>query len=176
MNFAQFKKSGHWPTLATSFLYFDVSFMVWTMLGALGALIAPSLSLTAQQKFLMVSTPILSGALLRIALSLLVDRIGTKTTGILAQIVVMAGLAIAWKAGLSSLDQALTLGVVLGLAGASFAVALPQSGRWYPPQMQGVVLGLAGAGNIGVVIDHLTAPRIAAAYGWQSVFGAALLP
>src|ERR1051326_4020388 len=176
MKISQLKQSGHWPTLLTSFLYFDVSFMVWTILGALGALIAPTLGLDAQQKFLMVSTPILSGALVRIALSLLVDRIGTKTTGILAQIVVMVGLAVAWKAGLSSLDQALTLGVVLGLAGASFAVALPQSGRWYPPNMQGVVLGLAGAGNVGVVIDHLLAPRIAATWGWQSVFGAALIP
>ena len=176
MNIAQFKKSGHWPTLATAFLYFDVSFMVWTMLGALGALIAPALGLNAQQKFLMVSTPILSGAILRIALSLLVDRIGTKNTGIIAQIVVMIGLFVAWKAGIHNLQQALALGIVLGLAGASFAVALPQSGRWYPPHMQGVVLGLAGAGNVGVVIDHLLAPRIAAAWGWQSVFGAALVP
>jgi MFS transporter, NNP family, nitrate/nitrite transporter len=88
----------------------------------------------------------------------------------------MAGLAIAWKVGISSLNEALALGIVLGLAGASFAVALPQSGRWYPPHMQGVVLGLAGAGNVGVVIDHLIAPRIAAAWGWQSVFGAALIP
>ena len=176
MKLSQLKESGHWPTLLTSFLYFDVSFMVWTLLGALGALIAPSLGLNASQKFLMVSTPILSGALLRIVLSLLVDRIGTKNTGILAQLVVMAGLAVAWKTGLSSLNQALVLGLVLGLAGASFAVALPQSGRWYPPHLQGVVLGLAGAGNIGVVIDHLAAPRIAAAFGWKAVFGAALLP
>lgn len=176
MNIAQLKKSGHWPTLATSFLYFDVSFMVWTILGALGALIAPQLGLDAQQKFLMVSTPILAGAVLRIALSMLVDRIGTKTTGIIAQLVVMAGLAVAWQFGLSSLNQALVLGVVLGVAGASFAVALPQSGRWYPPHMQGVVLGLAGAGNVGVVIDHLLAPRIAAAWGWQAVFGFALIP
>jgi len=176
MNIAQFKKSGHWPTLATAFLYFDVSFMVWTMLGALGALIAPDLSLNAQQKFLMVSTPILSGAVLRIALSLLVDRIGTKNTGIIAQLIVMLGLLVAWKLGIHNLNQALALGVVLGLAGASFAVALPQSGRWYPPHMQGVVLGLAGAGNVGVVIDHLLAPRIAAVWGWQSVFGAALVP
>ena len=176
MNIAQFKKSGHWPTLATSFLYFDVSFMVWTILGALGAMIAPQLGLNAQEKFLMVSTPILAGAVLRIALSMLVDRIGTKTTGIIAQLVVMAGLVVAWQFGLSSLNQALALGVVLGVAGASFAVALPQSGRWYPPHMQGVVLGLAGAGNVGVVIDHLLAPRIAAAWGWQSVFGFALIP
>lgn len=176
MKLAQLRQSGHWPTLLTSFLYFDVSFMVWTILGALGALIAPDLGLNAQQKFLMVSTPILAGAFLRIALGLLVDRIGTKTTGLIAQVVVMAGLAVAWQMGLSSLNQALLLGLVLGVAGASFAVALPQSGRWYPPQMQGVVLGLAGAGNVGVVIDHLAAPRIAAAYGWQAVFGVALIP
>ena len=176
MNLVQLRQSGHWPTLLTSFLYFDVSFMVWTILGALGAMIAPALGLNAQEKFLMVSTPILAGAFLRIVLSLLVDRIGTKRTGLLAQVVVMLGLAVAWRAGLSTLGQALALGVVLGLAGASFAVALPQSGRWYPPQMQGVVLGLAGAGNVGVVIDHLAAPRIAAVYGWQAVFGAALIP
>lgn len=176
MKLAQLKEAGHWPTLLTSFLYFDASFMVWTILGALGALIAPALGLTAQEKFLMVSTPILAGAFLRVALSLLADRIGTKNTGLLAQLVVMAGLMLAWRFGLSSLGQTLALGLVLGLAGASFAVALPQAGRWYPPHLQGVVLGLAGAGNIGVVIDHLLAPRIAAAHGSSAVFGAALVP
>jgi NNP family nitrate/nitrite transporter-like MFS transporter len=176
MKLSQLKESGHWPTLLTSFIYFDVSFMVWTLLGALGGLIAPTLGLDAGQTFLMVSTPILSGAFLRIVLSLLVDRIGNKNTGIVAQLVVMAGLALAWQFGIHSLGQALALGIVLGLAGASFAVALPQSGRWYPPHLQGVVLGLAGAGNVGVVIDHLLAPRIAATHGWQAVFGAALIP
>jgi NNP family nitrate/nitrite transporter-like MFS transporter len=176
MNTTTSDKPGHWPTLMTSFLYFDVSFMVWTMLGAMGALMAATLGLDAQQKFLMVSMPILSGAVLRLMLALVVDRIGTKTTGILAQLTVMAGVTVAWLKGVNSLDQALILGVVLGLAGASFAVALPQAGRWYPPEKQGMVLGLAGAGNIGVVIDQLTAPRIAAAHGWQSVFGAALIP
>ncbi len=68
------------------------------------------------------------------------------------------------------------MGTVLGFAGASFAVALPQAGRWYPPHMQGVVMGLAGAGNIGTVLDALFAPRLAAAYGWKSVFGLALIP
>ncbi|HVU18603.1 MAG TPA: MFS transporter [Candidatus Didemnitutus sp.] len=174
--FSQLRQAGHWPTLLVAFLYFDVSFMVWTLLGALGALIAPALGLSAQQKFLVVSLPILSGAVFRVALGLLVDRIGTKLTGLLAQLVVMAGLAVAWRLGIPSFTAALALGVVLGVAGASFAVALPQAGRWYPPHLQGVVLGLAGAGNLGVVLDHLLAPRIAAVWGWQSVFGAALVP
>lgn len=170
------KKSGHWPTLLTAFLYFDFSFMVWTVLGPLGAQIGDSLHLSDQQKGFMVATPILSGAILRILLGLFVDRIGAKMTGIIAQIIVMVGLLFAWIFGLKNYEATLLLGVVLGFAGASFAVALPQAGRWYPPNMQGVVMGLAGAGNIGVVLDSLFAPRLAAAYGWQNVFGIALIP
>ncbi len=176
MKLSDLKSSGHWPTLLTAFLYFDFSFMVWTVLGPLGAQIGESLHLSAQQKGLMVAVPILSGAILRIALGLLVDRIGAKRTGILAQLVVIAGLAFAWLAGLPTYEATLFMGLMLGFAGASFAVALPQAGRWYPPNMQGVVMGLAGAGNVGVVIDALLAPRLAAAYGWKSVFGLALIP
>ena len=176
MNLSDLKKSGHWPTLLTAFLYFDFSFMVWTVLGPLGAQIGEALHLSPEQKGLMVAVPILSGAFLRILLGLLADRIGTKNTGLLAQVVVMLGLLAAWRAGLPSFSAALAFGTVLGFAGASFAVALPQAGRWYPPHMQGVVMGLAGAGNVGVVLDALIAPRLAAAYGWRSVFGLALIP
>ncbi|WP_038171302.1 nitrate/nitrite transporter [Verrucomicrobium sp. BvORR106] len=176
MKFADLKNSGHWPTLLTTFLYFDFSFMVWTVLGPLGAQIGESLHLDAGQKGLMVAVPILSGAILRLVLGMLVDRIGAKTTGILAQIIVMLGLAGAWLLGVQSFATVLTLGFVLGFAGASFAVALPQAGRWYPPRLQGVVMGLAGAGNVGVVLDSLIAPRLANAYGWQSVFGFSLIP
>lgn len=150
--------------------------MVWTVLGPLGAQIGEALHLSPQQKGLMVAMPILSGAFLRIALGLLVDRIGAKTTGILAQIVVMVGLLGTWMLGLPHFASTIILGLILGFAGASFAVALPQAGRWYPPNMQGVVMGLAGAGNVGVVLDSLIAPRIAQAYGWQAVFGLALIP
>jgi len=176
LNLSALKKSGHWPTLLTAFLYFDFSFMVWTVLGPLGAQIGEALHLDDAQKGLMVAVPTLSGAFLRIVLGLLVDRIGGKNTGIIAQIVVMGGLAYAWLAGLSGFGDTLFLGALLGFAGASFAVALPQAGRWYPPNMQGVVMGLAGAGNVGVVLDSLIAPRVAKAYGWQSVFGLALIP
>jgi NNP family nitrate/nitrite transporter-like MFS transporter len=176
LKLSDLKSSGHWPTLLAAFLYFDFSFMVWTVLGPLGAQIGESLHLSAQQKGLMVAIPILSGAFLRIALGLLVDRIGAKNTGIIAQLIVVAGLVFAWLLGLPNYQATLLMGMVFGFAGASFAVALPQAGRWYPPNMQGVVMGLAGAGNIGVVIDSLCAPRLATAYGWKSVFGFTLIP
>ena len=178
MKFSDLKTSGHWPTLVSSFLYFDYSFMVWTLLGVLANQIAApeSLNLTPQQRFFMVSVPILFGGLFRLVLGVLVDQIGAKRTGILAQLVVMSGLLFAWQVGLKNFEATLLMGMVLGVAGASFAVAIPQAGRWYPPHMQGLVMGLAGAGNIGVVIDSLLAPRLAAHFGWQAVFGFALIP
>ena len=178
LNLSTLKKAGHFPTLVTAFLYFDYSFMVWTLLGVLANQIAApeSLNLSAQQRFFMVSVPILFGGAFRLALGLLVDRIGAKRTGIIAQLVVMSGLAVAWFFGLNNYEATLAMGAVLGVAGAVLGVAMPQAGRWYPPNMQGLVMGLAGAGNIGVVIDSLLAPRLAAAYGWQSVFGFALIP
>src|SRR5436190_16447378 len=106
LNWSRFKREGHWPTLASAFLYFDFSFMVWTLLGVLGAQIAApeSLNLSPQQKGFMVAVPILSGAILRIALGLLVDRIGAKNTGIFAQIIVIFGLAMAWLVGLKNYE------------------------------------------------------------------------
>lgn len=38
MKLSDLKTAGHWTTLVTSFLYFDYSFMVWTLLGVAGAL------------------------------------------------------------------------------------------------------------------------------------------
>jgi MFS transporter, NNP family, nitrate/nitrite transporter len=176
LKLSELKSAGHLPTLLTAFLYFDFAFMVWTVLGPLGTLIGEALHLNAAQKGMMVAVPILSGAFLRIVLGLLVDRIGAKNTGIASQVVVIGALAYAWLGGLPSYGHVLFFGSLLGFAGASFAVALPQAGRWYPPHMQGVVMGLAGAGNVGVVLDALIAPRVAVAYGWQAVFGLALIP
>jgi len=176
MNLNEFKKAGHWPTLLAAFLYFDIGFMAWTSLGPLMVYIAKDMGLTVDEKFTLVAIPVLSGAVLRIPLGLLADLIGPKLTGILAQAFVMLGAAIVWQFGLGNKLSVELFGLVLGVGGASFAVALPQAGRWYPPQYQGVVMGIAGAGNMGVVLDTLFAPSIAANFGWRAVFGALLIP
>ena len=118
MKLSELKTAGHWPTLVTAFLYFDYSFMVWTLLGVLANQIAApeSLNLTQQQRFFMVSVPILFGGLFRLVLGLLVDRIGAKTTGIFAQLVVIAGLSVAWLVGLKNYEATLLMGGVLGVA------------------------------------------------------------
>ena len=174
--FKDLKGQGHAPTLFMAFLYFDMSFMVWTMLGPLSTEIAEALALTghimtASEKATLLSLPILSGAFLRILLGFGVDKLGAKTTALMAQTVVIASLVTAYLLGDTiTYNQLLIVALGLGFAGASFAVALPQAGQWYPPKSQGIVLGIAGAGNIGVVIDFLFAPKIAEKWGWEAVF------
>ncbi len=171
-----FLKAGHLPTLFAAFFYFDMAFMVWVILGPLGVQIAKSLHLDPAQKGMMVAVPLLSGALLRVVNGVLVDRIKPKLTGVIGQVLVLAGLGIAWLHGIQSYHQLLVLGVVLGLAGASFAVALPLASRWYPPEYQGIALGIAGAGNSGTVFAALFAPKLAVALGWINVLGLAMIP
>ncbi len=176
MNIKEFKQAGHWPTLLSAFLYFDVSFMVWVVLGPLSLYITQDLHIPLAEKFTLVAIPILFGAFLRIPLGMLADQIGPKRAGQLAQLVVMAAMGYVFLFGLHSKLDVEILGIFLGLAGASFAVALPQASRWYPPKFQGVVLGIAGAGNLGVVLDSMIVPALAESFGWQAVFGFLLIP
>ncbi len=176
MKLDDFKKAGHWPTLLAAFLYFDIGFMAWVSLGPLMVYITREMNLPVEEKFTLVAIPVLAGAIFRIPLGLLADRIGAKSTGIAAQLVVMLGVAAVWWFGLDNKLSVEFFGILLGVGGASFAVALPQASRWYPPQYQGVVMGIAGAGNVGVVLDTLFAPSIAANYGWRTVYGALLIP
>ena len=172
----EFLKAGHLPTLLSAFFYFDMSFMVWVLLGALAVQMSADLGLTAAQKGFMVALPVLAGALLRIVFGILVDRIRPRRAGIIGQVIVIVGLTAAWLVGIESYSGTLVLGLILGVAGASFAVALPLASRWYPPQFQGTALGIAGAGNSGTVFASLFAPGLAVLVGWNNVLGLAALP
>jgi hypothetical protein len=84
-------------------------------------------------------------------------------------------LFLAWRFA-SSPSHFYVLGFFLGISGASFAVALPLVSRWYPPEYQGLAMGIAGAGNSGTLLATLFAPRLAERFGWASMFGFAMLP
>jgi NNP family nitrate/nitrite transporter-like MFS transporter len=171
-----FFKAGHLPTLLSAFFYFDMSFMVWVLLGALAVQMSADIGINAAQKGFMVAVPVLAGALLRVVFGILVDRLKPRRAGIIGQLIVIGGLSLAWLIGVHTYAGTLGLGLILGVAGASFAVALPLASRWYPPQYQGVALGIAGAGNSGTVFASLFAPGMAAALGWNNVLGLAVIP
>src|SRR6266852_2912041 len=175
MNKNKFMKSGHFPTLIAAFLYFDVSFMVWVLLGPLAPFLSQQLQLTPYQKGLLTAIPLLGGALFRPVLGVLGERFGERRTGLLGLTLTLVPLILGWRVAHSP-EHFYFLGFLLGIAGASFAVALPIAGRWYPPKYQGLVMGIAGAGNSGTLIATLFAPRLAQRFGWNITFALAMLP
>src|SRR5437016_4733068 len=175
MEKSKFMESGHFPTLIAAFLYFDVSFMVWVLLGALAPFLSEMLKLTPYQKALLTAIPLLGGALFRPVLGFLGERFGERRTGLFGLAFTLLPLIIAWRLA-HTVEHFYFLGLLLGIGGASFAVALPLAGRWYPPEYQGLVMGIAGAGNSGTLIATLFAPRLAQKFGWANTFALAMLP
>lgn len=173
-SYKAFLKSGHAPTLFASFLYFDFSFAVWVLNGAMGPFITQSFHLSPAQTGLMIATPTMAGALMRFPLGVLSQYIGRKS----AAIVEMSAIVIALLYGfflVHSFHTVLAMGALLGLAGASFGVALSLGSGWYPRKYKGLAMGIAGAGNSGTAIAALFAPRLAMHYGWQHVYGLAAI-
>jgi MFS family permease len=174
MSDKSFWQSGHRPTLIMAFLYFDVAFMVWNLLGPLAPIFSKAMGLTPAKRALSWRCPrwrarAAPGQRVPVrshrAKAHRHHQPGDRDRGLLA-----AG---SWDCSMNGL---IALGVVLGFAGASFAVALPLAGRWYPPQHQGKAMGIAGMGNSGTVLAALFAPLLAKAFGWQNVLALATIP
>src|SRR6266852_960367 len=175
MNVRDFLKAGHSPSLLCAFLYFDISFMVWVLLGALANSIVPEFKLNDAERGLMLALPLLGGSILRLLLGLMTDHIGARRTGIIGLGLTLVPLVLGWLWA-DSFPKILLVGLLLGVAGASFAAALPLASRWYPPEYQGIAMGIAGAGNSGTALATLFGPILAQWVGWHAVFGLALIP
>jgi MFS transporter, NNP family, nitrate/nitrite transporter len=170
--FRNFLKSGHTPTLFAAFFYLMFSFVIWVMNGAMAPFISEQFQLTAAQKGLLLSIPIVAGAIMRFPLGLLAQYVGRKT----ATLVELGLITLTMSYGyffVHSYDDLLKMALLLGVAGASFGVAMSLGSGWYPPRYKGLAMGLVGAGNAGTALAALVAPPLAQAYGWQAVYGIA---
>jgi NNP family nitrate/nitrite transporter-like MFS transporter len=160
-------RSGNWKALLACFLYFDTGFTTWVMFGPLAPFISKQIALTPMQSGFLVAVPVLAASIVRVTFGNLFQSVNGRHLALMG-------------IGLSSLPAfvllfpivptytlLLVLGVFLGVGGASFAIALPMAGSSYPPRVQGLVLGLAAAGNIGAVVDGFLFPGLAQAFGWQ---------
>lgn len=175
MNVREFLKAGHPGTLFTSLLYFDFCFAVWVLNGAMAPFISKDLGLSDVEKGFLVSVPVIAGALMRLPLGIFSQYIGRKNAAQVEMGTLVVGLLLGYFIARSYLGV-LCLGVILGIAGASFGVALSLGSGWYPPKYKGLAMGIAGAGNSGAVLAVLFAPPLAKAYGWQSVYAMAAIP
>lgn len=170
--FRTFLKSGHAPTLGAAFFYFAFSCCIWVMNGAMAPFISESYDLSPAQKGVMLSIPIFAGALMRFPLGVLAQYIGRKNATLVEMGLIMAALLFGYFL-VDSYSSLLAMGVLLGIAGASFGVALSLGSGSFPARYKGLAMGLVGAGNVGTAVSVLVAPALAQRYGWQAVYGIA---
>ena len=149
-SFKTFLKAGHPPTLFAAFLYFDFTFAIWVLNGAMAPFIGEAFNLDAAQKGFMVSVPIIAGALMRFPLGVLSQYIGRKNAAMVEMGLIVIALIYGFKF-VDSHNSVLAMGVLLGIAGGSFGVALSLGSGWFPPKYKGLAMGIAGAGNSGTV-------------------------
>ena len=173
-NFKTFLKAGHPPTLFSAFLYFDFCFAIWVLNGAMAPFISEHFNLSPAQKGFMISVPILAGAIMRFPLGVLAQYIGRKNAALTEMTLIFFAMLFGYYF-VDTYSDVLKMGVLLGIAGASFGVALSLGSGWFPPKYKGLAMGISGAGNSGTVLAMLFAPPLATKFGWQAVYGMAAL-
>jgi MFS transporter, NNP family, nitrate/nitrite transporter len=170
--FRTFLKTGHGPTLGAAFFYFACSCCIWVMNGAMAPFISEAYHLTPAQKGVMLSIPIFAGAFMRFPLGVLAQYVGRKNATLIEMALIMVALLFGFFF-VDSYNSLLAMGVLLGIAGASFGVALSLGSGSFPARYKGLAMGLVGAGNVGTAVSVLVAPMLAQKYGWQAVYGIA---
>ena len=154
--------------LALATIAFAVTFSAWGMLAPIAPDIQDELGLSNIETSVMISIPVVLGALLRIPLGLLTDRIGGRR--VFAIMLVYSAGAALLVGFASSYAALLGAGFLLGAAGATFAVGVPFVAEWVEPKRQGFALGVYGVGNVGTAIAAFAVPAIRDSAG-QEVAG-----
>jgi nitrate/nitrite transporter NarK len=162
--------SGNWRALLACFLYFDTGFTVWVMFGPLAPFIHKDIAMSPAELGFLVAVPVLGAAILRVTLGNLYQAHDGRRVALLGiALSALPSVILLLLPSAPSYTLLLVLGVFLGVGGASFAVALPMAGSNYPPKVQGLVLGLAAAGNIGAVLDGFMFPGLAEHFGYCAI-------
>ncbi|PMS36660.1 NNP family nitrate/nitrite transporter-like MFS transporter [Trinickia symbiotica] len=156
-----------WSVLFASTLAFMMCFIVWMMFGVLGVQLREDLHLNGTEFGLLTSTPVLTGALMRLPLGAWTDRFGGRI--VMTTLLLVCAVPVFAVSYATQLWQFLLIGLFLGCVGASFAVGTPYVARFFPPERRGFAMGVFGAGTVGAAINLFVTPSLQAAYGWRFV-------
>jgi NNP family nitrate/nitrite transporter-like MFS transporter len=162
--------------LVLATLAFTLCFAAWSLISPFAKTFKADLGLSYTEALLLTAVPVVLGSLARIPVGSLTDRFGGRVmfTALLA-FSALPAILFGYADGYWSL---IGVGFLLGIAGSSFAVGVPFVAKWFPPERQGVAVGIYGVGNAGTAVAFFVAPVVAdhwgrATLGW--VVGIALL-
>ncbi len=144
-----------------------VGFWAWMAIAPLQGIYASEMGLDQGQISLMLATPVLVGALGRIVVGAFTDRFGGRRMFTLVLLGAMpAVLLVALAGSIGSYPLLLLGGFLLGIAGTIFAVGIPFSSAWFPPERRGFANGVFGMGMIGTAVSAFFTPRLALSIGY----------
>jgi NNP family nitrate/nitrite transporter-like MFS transporter len=154
--------------LVLSTLAFAISFAVWGLIAPLAKTFQTQLHLTEGQIWFVIAVPVLLGSIMRLPMGMLADRFGGRI--VFGLLLLFIGLPAVFLSFAGSYDSLLIGGLLLGMAGTSFSVGIALVSKWFPPEKQGLALGIYGAGNIGQSLALMGVPTLAAQIGWQPTY------
>jgi Nitrate/nitrite transporter len=159
---------GNTRVLILATLAFAVCFAGWSLFGPLAVYMKAEFNLSSSAVGLLLATPVLLGSIIRIPIGILTDKYGGRKVFSLLMLFTFFPMFFAGFA--HSYLLLLVCGFFFGVAGASFAVGVPQVSQWYPKEKQGLALGIFGVGNVGTAFAVFGAPFIAESIGWNKAF------
>lgn len=151
-------RGGRGWALGLATLGFLVNFWAWSLLGPLAPRYKELLALSPLELSVLVAVPVIVGSVGRIPLGGLTDRYGGRL--VFAALSFVAIVPVLLLAAATSYVALLAGGLLLGVAGASFAVGVPFVNAWFPPERRGLALGIYGMGNIGTAVSAYVSPRL----------------
>jgi NNP family nitrate/nitrite transporter-like MFS transporter len=142
----------------------------WALLGPLAPLLRDSLGLTPLEQALVVAIPVVVGALGRVPVGALADRLGGRVVFLLVAGATVVALLLLAAAGSRSVPALMIGAVLLGVAGTMFAAGVPFVSAWFPGAHRGLALGALGLGLGGGAIGGFTAVRLVEARGMAAPY------
>lgn len=171
--------------LVMSTLGFFAGLTTIVFYGASGPILEEHLALSGIFHGLLLSSPHLSKAVLRIPFGAWVDEVGGRKP-----MLILLSLTLVGTGGLvatlfftypDQFDMSLypllvVFGLLAGAGGATFSVGITQTSYWYPSNKQGFALGaFAGVGNIGPGMVVYILPVLIGLWGMTTAYSTWLL-
>lgn len=147
---------------------FALAFAAWVVFGPSVRFIAKEFHLSVQIATLIKTLPILSGAVMRIPLGVLSDRLGARL--IFPALLITCGTGTYCASYANSGAQLIWLSLAIGVAGSTFIVGVQSVSSWTPKEQRGFALGLFGSGNVGTALTTFGLPLLLGAFGWRGSF------
>ena len=146
---------------------FAVNFSVWTLYSVMSIELTQKLGLSGTQIGILLSAPIITGALLRLPIGILCERYSSKTLLIIQMLIIVPPLFLLPK--IESYQGYVCIGALIGVSGVSFTIGIRYLTDWFESTEQGTAMGVFGAGNAGAALSLILVPYIQDVWGWQYI-------